>query len=85
MEYTITATPLTITGATLTSRDYVKDDKSVDVTAVTFSGGTPTIGTDYTATTEMADDTAGDSKAVTVTVTLSNPTILWQQIHMIQL
>ena len=73
VEYTITATPLTITGATLTSRAYAKDNKNVDVTAVTFSGGTPTIGTDYTATAEMADDTAGDSKAVTVTVTLKNP------------
>ena len=72
VEYTITAAPLTITGATLTSRDYVKDKKDVEVTAVTFSGGSPTINTDFTATAEMADDKAGDSKAVTVTVTLSN-------------
>ena len=72
VEYTITATPLTITDATLTSRAYEKDNKSVDVTAVTFSGGTPTIGTDYTATAEMADDAVGDNKPVTVTVTLSN-------------
>ena len=73
VEYTIKATALTITDATLTSRDYEKDNKSVTVTAVTFSGGSPTINTDFTATAEMEDDTAGDSKDVTVTVTLSNP------------
>lgn len=70
--FTISPKALTITGATLTTRNYAEDDKNVTVSAVTFDNATLTLGTDYTATAEMANDTAGSAKPATVTVTLTN-------------
>ena len=70
--FTISPKALTITGATLTARNYAEDDKNVTVSAVTFDNATLTLGTDYTATAEMANDTAGSAKPATVTVTLTN-------------
>ena len=68
----ITPKAITISGATATDRDYVKDDKSVVISGVTFTGATLTKGTDYTVTGEMDDANAGTDKTVTVTVTLTN-------------
>ncbi len=72
VDYTIAPKSISITGATATDRDYVKDSTSVEISAVTFDGATLTNGTDYTVTGAMDDDTAGDSKSVTVSVTLMN-------------
>ena len=72
VDYTIAPKPISSTGATATDRDYVKDSTSVEISAVTFDGATLTNETDYTVTGAMDDDTAGDSKSVTVTVTLMN-------------
>ncbi|SNU05007.1 hypothetical protein SAMN06297422_102119, partial [Lachnospiraceae bacterium] len=72
VDYTIAPKSISITGATATNRDYVKDSTSVEISAVTFDGATLTNETDYTVTGAMDDDTAGDSKSVTVTVTLMN-------------
>ena len=67
----ITPKAITISGATASDRDYVKDDKSVVISGVTFTGATLTKDTDYTVTGEMDDANAG-SKTVNVTVTLTN-------------
>jgi len=72
VDYTIAPKSISITGATATDRDYVKDSTSVEISAVTFDGATLTNETDYIVTGAMDDDTAGDSKSVTVTVTLTN-------------
>lgn len=68
----ITPKAIAISGATATDRDYVKDDKSVVISGVTFTGATLNKGTDYTVTGIMDDANAGTDKTVTVTVTLTN-------------
>lgn len=72
VEYTIEPVALTISGATLTDRMYQANNKKVEVSSVTFTGGSPVVNTDYTATAEMTDDAVGDNKSATVTVTLKN-------------
>ena len=73
IDVTVTVEPktITITGATLVSRDYAEGNVAVSVSAVTFDGAILTIDTDYTATAQMSDDTAGN-KTATVTVVLQN-------------
>jgi anti-sigma28 factor (negative regulator of flagellin synthesis)/quinol monooxygenase YgiN len=62
---------LTITGATLDAKTY-DGSTTATVTGVTFSGGTPVIGTDYTATAVFTDNAnAGTAKTATVTVALT--------------
>ncbi len=71
--FTISPKPVTITGATATNRNYVKDDTSVSIDEVTFSDNVLlSKDTDYVATGVMADDMMGDSKDVIVTVTMKN-------------
>ena len=69
---TISPKAITIASATATGRDYAAGNKVVSISAVTFDSATLTLGTDYTVTGEMADDTAGNDKNVAVTVTLTN-------------
>lgn len=73
--FTIAPKQLTLTGATAQSRDYEKDKKDVEITAVTFgeTAPLPVLGTDYTVTGIMDNDSAGTAKAVTATVNLNNP------------
>ena len=68
----ITPKAITISGATATNRGYAKDDKSVVISGVTFSGATLTKDTDYTVTGVMDDANAGTGKSVNVTVVLTN-------------
>ena len=68
----ITPKALTISAATATNRSYVKDDKSVVISGVTFTGATLTKDTDYTVTGVMNDANAGTGKTVNVTVVLTN-------------
>ena len=69
----ITPKAITISNATATNRGYVKDDKSVVISGVTFNGASLTKDTDYTVTGVMNDANAGDGKTVNVTVVLTNP------------
>lgn len=70
---TIAPAPLTITGATVTEKDYDKTTTAT-VSAVTFNGlqnnEQLTEATDYTVTGAFADANAGENKSVTVTVEL---------------
>ncbi|MCR5793259.1 MAG: Ig-like domain-containing protein [Lachnospiraceae bacterium] len=74
--YSVNAPDLVISGATLTDRQYIKDNVNVEVSEVTFKdkeSGTVVplnYGTDYTATAVMEDDAAGEDKTATVTVTM---------------
>lgn len=68
----ITPKDITISGATATTRSYIKNDKSVVISGVTFTGASLTKDTDYTVTGLMDDANAGNSKTVNVTVTLTN-------------
>lgn len=71
--YTINKAPLTITGATVTAKDYDKTTTAT-VSAVTFGDtkGTDALALtdDYTVTGAFADANAGENKSVTVTVEL---------------
>ena len=70
VNWEITQKALTLTGATATGRSYVENNKSVEISGVTFAGGTTlNKGTDYNVTGMMDDDNAG-SKTVHVAVTL---------------
>ena len=69
----ITPKAITISNATATNRGYAKNDKSVVISGVTFSGASLTKGTDYTVTGVMDDANAGTGKTVNVTVVLTNP------------
>ena len=74
--YTINQKRIAISSVTATGRDYAENEKAVSISAVSFAGAGQTELTqdqDYTVAGEMQDDTAGDSKDVTVTVTLLNP------------
>ena len=68
----ITPKAITISAATATNRGYVKDDKSVVISGVTFAGASLTKDTDYTVTGVMDDANAGNGKTVNVTVVLTN-------------
>ena len=69
-DWKITQKALTLAGATATGRSYDKNNKSVDISGVTFTDGTTlNKGTDYTVIGMMDDDNAG-SNTVHVTVTL---------------
>ena len=69
----ITPKAITISGAAATNRGYAKNDKSVVISGVTFSGASLTKDTDYTVTGVMDDANAGTGKTVNVTVVLTNP------------
>ncbi len=70
----ITKAPLTITGATVSTKTY-DGTTTAQVTGVTFSGlknsETLTLNTDYTAT-GVFSAASGSNKTVTITVTLKN-------------
>ena len=68
----ITPKAITISAATATNRGYVKDDKSVVISGVTFAGASLIKDTDYTVTGVMDDANAGTGKTVNVTVVLTN-------------
>lgn len=73
----ITVSPATISIASATVQDKTYDgSEDATVTSVEFTGlvndESLTSGTDYTATAEFTDKSAGDSKQVTVTVELKN-------------
>jgi len=70
--FTIKPKPISITGVTATERNYVYQDTSVEISAVTFEGAVLTKEIDYIVTGEMDDDKAGYNKKVTVTVILTN-------------
>lgn len=74
--FTISQKALTITGATATNRAYVKDNKDVTISGVTFKDSSENAvaltSSDYDATGTIANDTAGDGKNVNVTVSLTN-------------
>ena len=76
-DFTIAPMPLSIDTVTVAGRGYEKGNTAVGVTGVTFKNAKGeavalTQGIDYTATSAMGTDGAGDGKDVTVTVTLAN-------------
>lgn len=71
LPYTISPAALTITDATLADKTY-DETTAATVTGVSFDGGSPALGTDYTATAEFTDANAGTDKTAIVTVTLKS-------------
>lgn len=70
-DWEITPKTISISGATAVGRDYAAGNTSVEISGVTFEGAALIKDTDYTVTGAMTDANAGDSKSVTVTVTLT--------------
>lgn len=71
-QWRITPKPISILGAAVLARDYEAGNLLVSVDSVSFSGASLNKDIDYTATGRLHDVNAGESKTVTVTVTLKN-------------